>query len=445
MIPDWSVLDRMKNPKGDPLMEFQKEDIRQMVARRHNLNALDMGLGKTIEAITLIEVLKIRNVLIVVKASIKRGWKRKIDEWALTKRVIQIVDKRTEHIEELAEIIIINYDLVIHSYIFAQLTQRQWDLIICDEAHYLKNKDAKRTKAILAKGGLAHCSTRSLMLTGTPVLNRPIELYPMLKTFAPLVLGKYNDYWKYAKRYCDAWQDGFTFNVTGASNIKELNEKLRQFYMIRRMTHEVEIQLPKKRYEMVFIDSTEGVKQKLRVLDQASRKDFKHQDLDLDGGNLSVLRRETAEAKIDATIDIIVEYAQSVEKLVIFAYHHSVIDRLKSALAEFNPVILSGNTPQLSRERSITTFKEDKFCKVFIGQIQAAGEGIDGLQDVCSNVLFLEWSWVPGEIEQACKRVHRIGQTKPVLIKFFVFADTVEEHQMRVALDKVQVIKEILK
>lgn len=416
-----------------------------LMQRRHNLLADEPGLGKTAQAIELINRLKLRKVLIVVKASIKRHWANKAKQWLTSNRVIQIIDKKTDVVEELAEIVIVNYDLVIHSFIFAQLKDRQWDILICDEAHYLKNKDAKRTKAVLAKDGLAHRAERSLMLTGTPVLNRPIELYPMLKTFAPLVLGKYNDYWRYAKRYCAAWQDGFTFNVTGASNTAELNQKLRQHYMIRRLSHEVEIHLPRKRYEMVFVDCTDGILGKMRTIDSANRKDFKYQGLDVDAGGLATLRRQVAEEKVEATIELIKDHVESTSKTVIFAYHHSVINMLTRELESVGCVVYTGASTQDARERAIRTFKMESGPKVFIGQIQAAGEGIDGLQDCCNSILFLEWSWVPGEIEQACKRVHRIGQTRPVLIKFFVWADSVEEHMMRTALDKVKVIKEILK
>ena len=180
-------------------------------------------------------------------------------------------------------------------------------------------------------------------------------------------------------------------------------------------------------------------------MDAASRRDFKHQTLDAGAGELATLRRETAEAKIDRGMDTIKQYIESSEKIVIFAYHRSVIDKLKTVLGEYGVVALTGSTSQQERDKSIQSFKNDPKIKVFLGQIQAAGEGIDGLQEVCHNVLFLEWSWVPGEIEQACKRVHRLGQTRPVFIRFLVWADSVEEHIMRVALDKVKVIREIMK
>ena len=428
------------------LYPFQEEGVQALMRRKHNLLADEMGLGKTVQAIEFINRLKLQKILIVCPASIKRNWMNKLIEWLEDcDRGLQIIDKKTDYISEFTDIVIVNYDLISHSYMHQQLTSIKWDLLICDEAHNIKNMDAQRTKSVLAKNGLVHHATRTLMMTGTPVLNRPVELYPMLKVLAPTVIAPYSDYWRFAKRYCDAYQDGFSFNVKGASNTAELNQKLRQHYMIRRLTHEVEVQLPKKRYEMVFVDSTPGVQTKLRTIEAASRGDFAYQQLDCGAGDLATLRRETAEAKVGVCLDTIREYVESTGKLVIFAYHHSVIKTLEDALREMGTVTITGNTPNTKRQEFIETFKTNKTKKVFIGQIDAAGEGIDGLQDVCNNALFVEWSWVPGSIEQACKRLHRIGQTKPVLLRFLVWADSIEEHMMRVALDKVKVIKEILK
>lgn len=427
------------------LYPFQEEGVQALMKRRHNLLADEMGLGKTVQAIEYINRLKLNRVLIICPASIKRNWAGKLNEWLTSKKVIQIIDKKTDFVSDLSEMVIINYDIISHSYMHQQLTSIKWDLLICDESHRLKNMDAKRTIAVLSKQGLVRNTQRTLMMTGTPILNRPIELYPILKVLAPAVIQPYADYYKFGKRYCDGYQDGFSFNVSGASNTVELNQKLRDNYMIRRCTHEVEVQLPKKRYEMVFIDSTPGVQTKLRTIDNATRKDFKHQLLEADAGGLATLRRETAEEKVKLHMEQIVGYVESTEKIVIFAYHRSVIEALEKELQRFNPKTIRGGISQDARQRAITDFQRDASCKVFIGQIDAAGEGIDGLQEVCHNALFVEWSYVPGAIEQACKRLHRIGQTKPVLYRFLVWANSIEEHMMRVALDKVKVIREVLK
>lgn len=440
---DLTVLERIKNLNGEPLFSFQKEDVLKMLSRKHNLLAHEPGLGKSAMAIALWETLGLRKILVVTKASLKSGFKKHIENWQLNKRLIQIIQGKTDFISDLSEIVIVNYDIISHNYIYQQLTQTKWDLLICDESHALKNMSAKRTKTILSTNGLVRYATRTLMMTGTPVLNRPIELYPMLKVLAPTVIAPYSDYYRYGRRYCAGYMDGFGFNTDGASHMDELNKNLREKYMIRRLTHEVQVQLPTKRFEVVFIDSNEGVRTKLRTLDQAGRTDFQHQTLNTDAGGLATLRRETAEAKVEAAIDVIREYVESCSKIVIFAYHHTVIKRLQ---IEFkSSVTIDGSTTQKGREMAISMFRNNESTSVFIGQIDAAGEGIDGLQNCCSNALFVEFSWVPGSIEQAIKRIHRIGQTKPCLFRFLVWADSIEEHQMRVALDKVKTIKEILK
>lgn len=429
------------------LYQFQEESLPPLIARRHNLLAHTMGLGKTLIAIELINRLNLKKILIVCKASIKTNWQRKLEDYLDYPFCygVSIINRRVDVIPWNADIIIINYDLLTHSHIFYQLKKMKFDLLICDEAHYLKNMETKRTKAILAKGGLVFNCDRSLMMTGTPVLNRPAELYPMLKVLAPLVIAPYNDYWSYAKRYCDAWQDGFGLNDRGASHTDELNLKLRQHYMIRKDWSDVEVQLPKRRYEMVFIDPTAKARETLTVIEKAERRDFKHQRLDTDAGGLATLRRETAEEKINVCIDQIKEYIEGCGKLVIFAYHHSIIERLKNELKDYNPQVLSGETPQAQRQHSIDVFRDEQSSKVFIGQIQAAGEGIDGLQSVCHNIVFIEWSWVPGEISQAIARLWRLGQSRSVLVRFLIWSNSIEEHMMRVALDKVETIREIVK
>ena len=426
------------------LFPYQEQAMPLLANRRHTLLADEMGLGKTVQAIALINQLDLAPVLIICKASIKINWLRKLNEWLDKPRVVQIINSRTDPLDLFAEIFIVNYDLITHSYIHLQLSQIKWAMLIADEAHYLKNMKAKRTQAVLSRKGLIHHTERSLMMTGTPVLNRPIELYPMLKVLSPETIAPYNDYYKFARRFCGGFQDGFCFNDKGASHTAELNERLRRGFMIRRTYAEVEHQLPKRRYEIVLIEQTDGVRANLRVLEDAERTDFKHQNAGCDAGGLATLRREVAERKIEVCLEKIKEYVESVDKLVIFAYHHSVIDKLHDELKIYGVNQITGGTHSNRRQIEIDDFIKNK-NKVFIGQIQAAGEGIDGLQAVCHNVLFIESSWVPGEISQAIARVWRLGQQHPVLVRFLVFANSIEESMMRTALDKVSTIRSILK
>lgn len=429
------------------LLPFQEEGVAFITSRKHTLLADDMGLGKSCQVIKAVESIKLQHVLIICPASVKLNWVREIKKWLKNYWLydIQVINKRDEQLSHQANIIIVNYDLIAHSNIFNQLKGFDFDLLACDEAHYLKNMKATRTKAVLARNGLVHNARRTVMMTGTPVLNRPIELYPILKVLSPKTIEPYSDYYRFGRRFCDGYQDGFAFNADGASNTDDLNRRLRGGYMIRRMTHEVQVQLPPKRYQMIFVEQNAGAKAEFKEIENFSRKSVRHQNLGMDGGELATERKNLAMAKVQACAEYIKNAVESTQKLVIFAYHKNVISYLEKEFAEYEPATISGDSSQTARQSAIIRFKEQKNCKVFIGQIQAAGQGIDGLQHSCSNCIFLEWSWVPGEIEQAIKRLHRIGQENAVLIQFLVWADSIEEHMLRVALDKVEDIREILK
>jgi len=431
-------------PENRTFFPFQIETLENLIKRKHTLLAHEQGLGKSCIAIGLINYFNLHQVLIICKASIKSNWQNKLNEWLKSRREIQILWKKTDEISPLAEIVIVNYDLISHSYTHLQLVSINWQLVICDECHIIKNMKAKRTHAVLSKKGIIHHTERSLMMTGTPILNRPSELYPILKVLSPETIEPYTNYFSYAKRFCDAWQDGFTFNDRGASHTDDLNQRLRKGFMIRRTWAEVEKELPARRYEMVLIDKTPGAEKSLKILENVERTDFKKKAFGIGGGELATLRREVAEEKITVCLEKIKEYVESADKTVIFAYHHSVIDRLERELKEYGILTLTGNTPAKKRQEQIDIFRCDGGRKVFIGQIEAAGEGIDGIQQVCHNILFVEWDWSPGKIAQAIARVWRLGQQHPVLIRFLVWENSIETHMLRTVLDKVKIIKEVL-
>lgn len=430
-------------PAGKTYRPFQVEGIRWITSRQHSLLADEMGLGKTVQAIGAVNSTVCSDVLIICPASVKLNWLRELHNWLVISRPIQILNKRTDIILDSARIVIVNYDLVWHSHIFEQVVKREWDILFCDEAHYLKSKDANRTKAILAKGGLVHRCKRTVMMTGTPVLNRPIELYPILKVLSPETIHPYRDYYKFAMRYCNAWHNGLTLDVRGASNEEDLNKRLRASYMLRRIEKDVEDQLPPKRYQTFLVDPS-NEKSLLTQLEKAHRTDFRGDAGGLSGGDLAQMRRELALGKVHACREHIHGLVEQAGKLVIFTYHRDVTKYLIDLLKEYNPVSLTGETSQQGRQQAIATFMDNVDCQVFIGQIQAAGQGIDGLQFASSHILFAEWSWVPGEVSQAIKRVHRMGQEQTVHIQFLVWADSLEEHIMRTALDKVETIDKIV-
>jgi SWI/SNF-related matrix-associated actin-dependent regulator 1 of chromatin subfamily A len=420
------------------LKPFQRIAVDFIKSRKHCLLADVMGLGKTFSAISALNELLPKTVLIVCPASIKQQWQNALDsDAAIWYDESKIAKGRSYAI--LSNVMIINYDILTSKKVLDLLKSVRWDVAIYDEVHYCKSMDAKRTRAVFGKDGIVHCCDRNILLTGTPILNRPVELFPLLTVLAPDVLGKENTFDKFGKMFCNGWWDGYELNVSGSSNEPELNERLKKAFMLRRTEKEVELQLPEKRHQIFVLDKSEDTVLKLDMLE---RHDFKKQRFDT-VTPIATIRREVAEQKMERALPIIKDVLSQIDKLVIFAYHTSVIDKLMAELGA-SAVKIDGGCSQLKRQEALKTFKQTKEVKVLVGQITAAGQGLDGMQDVCNHVMFLETSWTPAEIQQAIARVYRMGQTKSVLVQFVVWEKSVEEHMLRTALDKIEVIKKIV-
>jgi len=213
-------------------MPFQKIGIAFLINNQHALLADEMGLGKTIQAIGGINELKAKSVLIVCPASLKLNWQAELAIWLEESLKVYIVEKRSAIIPKDADIIIVNYDIIDHSNIHYQLRDREYDIVICDEAHYMKNMKAARTKAMLNSKGLIRKGKYKWLLTGTPVLNRPMELFAILRVLAAQHLEPYTSWTRYAYKFCGAFHDQWGFNTRGASNLDELNRRLKPFFRL---------------------------------------------------------------------------------------------------------------------------------------------------------------------------------------------------------------------
>jgi SWI/SNF-related matrix-associated actin-dependent regulator 1 of chromatin subfamily A len=419
------------------LKPFQSEAVQFILNRRNVLLADAMGLGKTFSTLSAVECLFPDKVLIVCPASIKEQWAREIKaETCFFPSNVQIVSGRACKIT--GDVVIINYDLL-SGEVLAQLKQIRFDVGIYDEVHYCKSMEAKRTKAVFGKAGLVHSCARNILLTGTPILNRPIELYPMLKVLAPEVLGKENTYEKFGVRFCQGWFDGYVLNVQGSSNEDELARRLKvSGFILRRTEKDVELQLPAKRTQVFVIDA-DG--ESHRQLVELEKGEFKKQRFTTDE-HIATIRRELAEKKVQKSMPLIKDLIEQAGKMVIFAYHKSVIDQLRAEIPLC--VRITGDCDQRERAVALKMFKEMPEVTVILCQITAGGQGIDGMQNVCNHCLFVETSWTPAEIDQAIARVHRMGQTKSVLVQFIVWGKSIESHLIRTCLDKTEVIQRIL-
>lgn len=444
-------------PPGLEYRPFQLAGIEFLTSRRQALLADEPGLGKTAQAIGAAIALGAKQVLVLCPATIKLNWKREIEQWTPHEVSVQILTTSKDRIHSGidADVVVVNYDLVTFSMeyakgtktilggpIYDQLCARRWDVGIFDESHYLKGRDTVRTKVVLQKNRIASRCQYKWYLTGTPVTSRPVELYPLLKANCPELIAPYDTYESFVMRFCAGWWDGPVLNDRGASNIHDLHQRLKGF-MLRRLKKDVLKELPERLYQLIPLGQTDATKK--LVSEEMKWPELKRRQVaDLGGEHIATHRREMALARLPQALEHIGERMESIDKVVIFAHHREVIMRLYDSLSHYKPVVIHGGIPQIARSEAIKLFQTKPECRVFIGQIQAAGVGLDGLQGSASNIIFVESSWVPTEIEQAVGRLDRMGQKNAVLAEFLVTEGSIEENILSTAVEKLKVIEHLV-
>lgn len=408
------------------LLPFQEIGRDFLAMRKAAILADDMGLGKTLMAIEAMKTLGITRGLIVCPLSVRRTWVKVLQDQYPGVFVKEIT--KTDSIPHRNAFNIVNYDIVWREPL-AQYLDVSWPILIADEAHFLKSITAKRTKKLLGKGGVYGYCDYKWMLTGTPVLNRPIELYPVLRCLCPDRLGAFRDYYRYAYKFCAAFRDTFGFNADGASNLGELATLLAPV-MLRRMKEEVLTELPDVIYEKIYLDPSDKLMQLVRKEEQA------------DITAVPSIRHALGLLKIKPAIEHLEELLLTKNKVVVFTWHKEVAHGIKNHFSG-RAVLHTGEESVDQKERAKTDFISGR-ANVFIGQLEATGVGVDGLQASCDTCVFVEMFSVPGKIRQAVDRLRRIGQTNSVLAQFLVAEESKDEEIIDSLVEKSANIKLIL-
>jgi SNF2 family DNA or RNA helicase len=417
------------------LFPFQKPGIQFLKEHKYALLADEPGLGKTVQAIVAARDLREDRILVVCPASVKYNWAREIELWD-PKATIEVINGIMARGWGENKYTIINYDLIHKKDITRGLLHRHFDILICDEAHYLKNSRAKRTKTVYSHNGLADNAVRVWLMTGTPVLNRPVEIFPMLRRFMPERLGRYSDYMSFTKRFCSGYQGKWGWDDTGASHLEELASYLDGF-MLRRLKKDVMKDLPDKIFQKIVFDAPTA---EVKKLVKKEREHYREETLDA----FSSLRQDVGLAKLPMVVEHLTNLLEETDKVIVFAHHRKVLETLRIRLKDYNPVLLYGGLTALQKQKTIDDFVTDRNKRVFLGQIDAAGIGIDGLQKVANTVVFAEISWVPGQIKQAIDRCHRIGQVNKVLVQFLMMKGGIDEQIYDSLGEKTRVIKKVV-
>ena len=416
------------------LKSFQVEGVSFLTSHYHAILDDDMGLGKTVQAIKAMDAINAKKVLIVCPTTIKYNWAATILYQSDEMRLVQIIQKGSDVIEWWAEVVIISYDLL--SSCTYKFKQHQFDLLICDEAHYLRGVGAKRTWAVLGEYGVARNCRYKWMLTGTPIEHKPNDLFPILTTLFNKSIAPYNDYEGFIKHFCGGYRYHGEFVCTKATNKEDLSRRLWPI-MLRRTKKDVLKDLPPITMELVYLEPNAEAKQ---IIKEEPELDMSMQSR----AELSRHRQELALAKIPDVLKYVEDMLEVEDKIVLFGYHHAVIDILMVKLAKYRPEILVGGMTDKQKQRAVNQFINRKEARIFIGNVEAAGTGVDGLQKVCSTEIFVEFDLRPGKIQQAVDRLHRMMQNKPVLAQFMVLAGSWEARKLKQVLDKAQDNEQIL-
>lgn len=422
------------------LFPYQVEGALFLAQRGRALLADEPGLGKTAQAIAACDSLDARKVRVICPASVVDNWKREFMRFQNMPREMYSWGDKAWATRPFVNVC--SYDRAARE----AAAMPAVDVLILDEAHYLKNPKAKRTKAVFGPkcdgtGGLVERAKHVFLLTGTPAPNNPAELWPMLRAVMPGAIdtnGRPASYWGFVERYCRTVDNGFGIKIVGGKNLDKLKANL-QPYVLRRKKTEVLKDLPPIRFDTLPL-SSESALRALRGYGQEI--DLIRKALERKGADglaeiathVASLRRVIGLSKVGPVVDWVTEWLEAGgEKIVLFAYHRDVLAQMQDAFAS-QAVTVTGSTASEDRQGAVDAFQNDPNTRIFLGQITAAGTGVT--LTAASDLLFVESSWVPAENEQAAMRIHRIGQKNACLVRFASLVGSLDEDIQRACMRK---------
>lgn len=463
------------------LFTHQKEGIAFLKKTKKAILADEMGLGKTRQAIVAAGQESDKAVLIICPASLKINWEREI-HMIYEGDTVYVVEPGPEYNIEIDDSawIVINYDMLekYKEQILMLIRNGEIETVILDEAHYIKGSDTIRAKIALK---ICEKAERVYMLTGTPVMNRPVELFNMLKGIGH-PLGKLKTV--FVKRYCGGQlktmvqdlESGkrffvdptrsypfrakkqkyrvFTFlDDSGATRLDELREYTKDV-MLRRKKEDV-LDLPEKIISTQICELTELQQREydnaweiyLEWLEQHPSAD---RDIENIKGaqqliEIGKLKQVCSLAKIDRIVEDIKNTVEQGEKVIVFTQYTETLKIITKRLGEkkIGCAALMGEMGQVGRQVSVDAFQNEDDIKVFVSNIKAGGVGIT--LTAASIVMFADMDWSPEIHNQAMDRAHRIGQTGTVNVYYYVVKDTIEEKIVELLGEKKEIISKLVR
>ena len=451
---DYAYLRGLSDAKGFTYTprDYQLEALGYALQKGNIINGDDVGLGKTFESIMYAETTNSFPCLVVVPASVKYNWAEKWEEITGNKRQVAVIEsKETKKRKNnwKADVVVINYDIIGKkqgkgaTLRFKEL-KKHWSMIIFDEAHFLKEKTSIRSRAAKM---LVKNVDKIQMLTGTAIMSKPVEIWNLL------VLVQRddkiaNDWMQFITRYCGGYRGKFGWVTDGATNTLELNQKLRNVCYIRREKRDVLDELPDVTKQLIQMPITNITKIKRATNDLiAFIKETKGQESAEKAQEaehlvaLGVLRKLAIEGKLKAIEGYLNDWKSTNKKLVIFGIHREALDYLSN---KFKCKLIAGGTSSRDKLSIVKDFQKNEDIFLF-ANMQSAGTGVDGLQNICSNMLIIELPWRPSDLTQTIGRLDRSGQKEAVTVSFMLSNETVDEEMFEMLSNKEQVAEAVNK
>ncbi len=425
---------------GDPF-PFQLDGAKFAMATKQCIIGDEQGLGKTIQALMAMHSANAYPFLIVCPSTLKLNWENEIKKWLPKKKIRLIKGGRVVGKYRGNDITIINYDILKKHE--SALRDVHFKGIILDESHKIKSRDAQRTRSAIE---LCKDIEYRFLLTGTPVLNKPVEIITQLRAID--ALKQFGGFMQFARRYCGAAETRFGLDLTGAKNLTELNEKLRSFCYVRRTKDEVLPDLPEKMVSILPVDLSPTARATYKRI-QRDVIQWLRENMGDDRANsaaraetlvkINLLKTFAMRGKMESAKKWIEDFLESGEKLVVFADHIEAQQELVDAFPGCLHVMSKDSAKQ--RQDAIDKFQNDSDSKLMICSLGSGGVGIT--LTAATNVAFLELGWTPAQHDQAEDRLHRIGQTGFVNVWYLLGKDTIDEDIWDLIQRKRQVVTRV--
>lgn len=422
---------------------YQCEGIAYMINHGNCINGDDCGLGKTGQTIATLELMDAFPALVITPASVKYNWKKEWEKWNPT-RTVGVVGRKKKFDENVwqNDVIIINYDILGERGLdkptakFKELLKKRWVSCVMDEIHFLKSEKALRTK--MAKK-IVKTVPHVWGLTGTLTQNKPADLiqpFTIIRRFED-IFGSTKEF-KY--RYCNAKMTVFGMDCSGFSNLEELHELLRMGGYIRRNKRDVLDELPpmvEQTIDVPISNTREYRKAENNLLEYLEKIDINKVNSAVNAPHLvmiQTLKQLSIEGKLPFITTYIKEWleANEGEQLLVFGVHRMPLQQLAEY---FKAPLIQGGVSADKKQQIVNEFSNGGHRLLF-ANIQSAGTGTDGLQDNCSNLVYIELPDKSTELEQANARLERMGQRNSINITYLLSPDTIDADIKEMVADK---------